>query len=265
VAAPKKKLVSTGIRGGGRPSPTAPPTIATFQTIPAPGGSYHVYPNGKKVFVKAGQAPPAAEAVAALPDQSPTDAASAAAPTPWVPDAAYYETVAAAQQRRDQLMAENQATGERNATTRTAALQSLSAQQPRDTQTLQESRNKQGLYYSGRLGQDMSDLAASYATKRSGVETSFADAERQRLSQQNALQADFANTEREARYGSVSRAVTADTQAADAGILAPTTVTQDPTVAAATNIAAAPKAPARRKIVPRRPTAAQRRFWYAPR
>jgi hypothetical protein len=120
-----------------------------------------------------------------------------------VPDAAYYETVAAAQQRRDQLMAENQATGERNATTRTAALQSLSAQQPRDTQTLQESRNKQGLYYSGRLGQDMSDLAASYATKRSGVETSFADAERQRLSQQNALQADFANTEREARYGSV--------------------------------------------------------------
>jgi hypothetical protein len=210
-----------------------PQTGQAYTAQPAPGGTRHVYANGRSVFVpaKVAESPtpftatrapaPAASAPAApTPAQNPTAPPDTTGQSPDYKDAGYYAGATAAQQRRDAGYAANEAEKAKNLAAKEAALSALAAQQPKDEQSTKETNNDKGLFYSGHLGQDLSDLAASYTTRRTGATQAFTDAEAARAAGRLGIDASYSSDLAGLADAAIARQSDRDAAAAEAGRLA---------------------------------------------
>src|SRR3954468_17213769 len=111
----------------------------TYQVVPAAGGAWHVYSNGRRVFVKAQAAAPApaAPAPAAAPDPpAPTQQQAVAdyqaAPAAPVPDAQYYAEQAQKLFQKQQQLQSFDTAHTRDTTQLSEALRQMREQQPLD-------------------------------------------------------------------------------------------------------------------------------------
>ena len=259
-----------GTFGGLTRSPVARRTLGQAITPPvaphvqpAPGGSYHVYPDGRKVFVRHSAAVPSytppyihpmsageattppyihplsgqggtganASAAAAQPAAPAAPAASgqAADPSGFTPDSTYLLSQAAKTSALNNSLAANDAQGQTNQATFTEALRRLQAQQPLDEQSQREAANRQGLFYSGYLGSQLGKVATSYAQKRADAQASFQNQENARLAARAALQQGFTVDQAADMAAAVDRETTSDATAAGNDQL-----TTDPTTGAPT-------------------------------
>lgn len=238
-----------------------PKAIQPFTVVSAPNGVYHVYPNGRRVFVPnrpmtAGKPPtgtPSPMAGVSLPKMTPTatptlgapaaPSAPAAAPgasapaaapgaNPYAPDSTYYATDAKlnfdAQQGLNNL---NQQSAY-DKTDLTEALRRLLEQQPKDVQNAREAANRQGLLYSGHLGQQVGDINTGYVRSQSDQQQGYDRREAARAAARHAIEAGLPIDEAAALAASVDRSTVRDTGLADAGAL-PAVTPLAPTPAAA--------------------------------
>jgi hypothetical protein len=229
----------------------------TYRVQPAPGGVYHVYPDGTKQFIKSGAAQPMADPNAGLAaafahaaqntgtgpfagNAAQWQAAAAAtgtggaAPAPVAPDdrdAAYWSGLAGLNKQRDDALAGNTSEGTANRQAYDEALRRLRADRPKDTAQVGVGANKQGLFYSSTAGNRLDDLATSYARREGDVQSGFDTQERARLAARTAIENGYPIDEAALHAEAAGRQITRDTSAADAGALAPP-VAAAPAVAA---------------------------------
>src|SRR3954464_3244790 len=97
----------------------------TYQVIPAAGGAYHVYANGRKVFVKASAAP------APGPQQQAVQTYQQA-PGELAPDAQYYAEQSQRLFNKQQQLGQFATAHTRDQTQLQEALRQMGAQQPLD-------------------------------------------------------------------------------------------------------------------------------------
>jgi hypothetical protein len=246
---------------------------------PAPGGSYHVYPDGHKVFVahpataqwqaaadrmQAGTPQPgtwqaayaAMQAGHAVPGTwqaayenthgvNPTTGASVggaataqAAATPGADptspmDSTLAEWMATHQAQRDQQLTANEQQGTSNLAAYQEALRRLNERQPIDEQNQRQSANKQGLFYSGHLGQSLGRLAQSYVERRADQRGTYDTAENARLAARGAIKSGYDIGEAAARAEAADRQIGSDTTAAGNNALVPNPDAVDPNAAPA--------------------------------
>lgn len=210
-----------------RPAGVAP------QVVPAPGGAWHIYPNGRKVFVKAG----GSTAVTAVPG---TAGAPGSGPAQFSPDSQYFQWDAAAQAKKQVDLADNDAQGTTNVTARDEALRQLKAQQPVDESAASTGANRSGLFYSTNLGNKLGDIATQYVQRRGQAATQYQQAEDARSRARAAIEAGY-GVDQAAQYAaSADRQTARDTTAADAGALVGESAPGAP-AASSVNPVAAPK------------------------
>lgn len=219
----------------------------TYRVQPAPGGVYHVYPDGTKQFIKAGAPQPMADPNAGLAaafahaaqntgtgpfagNAAQWQAAAKAtgtgpaAPPPAAPDsrdATYWGINAGRVKSRDDQLAANTAEGTASKAGFDEALRRLRADRPGDTANVNVGANKQGLFYSSTKGTRLDDLATSYARRESDATTSYNTSERARLAARSAIENGYTVEDAADIAASVDRAIPKDAAAADAGALAP--------------------------------------------
>lgn len=191
----------------------ARPVGVAPQVIPAAGGSWHVYPNGRRVFVKARGAT-ATTGVPAAPG-APVDSG----PAQFSPDSQYFQWDAAALAKKQTDLAENDQQGVTNQTTYQTALRKLKEQQPVDESAASSGANRSGLFYSSNLGNKLGDIAKSYVERRGQTQASFDQSERARAAARAAIEAGY-GVDQAAQYAaSLDRQLGRDQSAADAGAL----------------------------------------------
>jgi hypothetical protein len=219
-----------GAFGGGVPA---------FKVLPAPGGVYHVYPDGRKVYVRAG-----ASAAAAPAAVSPGQAQQAAA-VALAPDSTYITNTAQSTAAVANQLAANDVQGLTNQANYQEALRRLQTQRPKDEQTTKETANSQGLFYGGALSSRLDDLATRYARSQGDLANSFHTTENARLAARAAIQAGQPIDDAAQQAALADRTIGNDTDAADSGALAPPDQQVTP---------AAPAAPVARTVrAPRKP------------
>jgi hypothetical protein len=179
-----------------------------YQVVNAPGGSFHVQPDGQKRYVPAG--PPKVRDL--MVGQKP------APPSPL--DAQYFTDVAQqrfrAQQQLNQL-------GTQSAYARTdfqEGLRRQAQQQGQDIQATRENAAREGLFYSGQLGKREGDVNTQYARRTGDLRLNFDRGEAARQAARRALAAGASIDEAAAEAAAVDRQLQRDAQAAADGILA---------------------------------------------
>lgn len=199
--------------------------VKPMASSPGPG-----QPTGRRVFVKAAapsatpQTPTFHPTTPAAPAQNPSAPADTTGVSPGdYRDSAYFQGAAAAQQKRDAELAASDAEGAKNLAAKTAALQALQDQQPKDEQNTKESENNQGLFYSGHLGQSLADLAAAYTSKRGATNQAFTDAESARAAARQGIEAGYGSDIAALAAAAADRGTARDQSAAAGGFLAPET------------------------------------------
>jgi hypothetical protein len=180
------------------------------QVVPAQGGAWHIYPNGRRVFVKAR----GSTGVATTPG---TPAAAQPAGGTLTPDSQFFQWDASALAKKQTDLAENAQQGAVNQTTLQSALRRLKEQQPLDESNQQSASNRQGLFYSTNLGNKLGDIAKSYVQQRSQAQGSFDQSERARAAARAAIEAGY-GVDQAAQYAAAAdRQISRDQTAADAG------------------------------------------------
>lgn len=220
----------------------------TYQVVPAPGGVWHVWPNGQRTFVPAkppAPKPPAAPSPAAPVSQPQAVQTYEQSPGELSPDAEYYTGAAQREFQRQQNLAANQAQGSTNVQTRDRALQQMGVQQPLDERQTQVNANRSGLYYSTTLGNQLGALAATYAQRRTQAQQSYDAAEQARVAARTAIEQGYSLDDAAARAAAADRQIQRDQSAADAGAL----VAATPQIAAQSVQLARPKAVPKPKLV----------------
>lgn len=194
-----------------------------YNVIPAPGGAWHIYSDGRKVFVRS-----SAPAVAPVAPEVPAQAAG-----PSVEESAYWtgqSQISDAQQAREvaqatfekgQNLQANDRAGQSNLQDYQEALRQMGIAQPREEQNARVAANKQNLFYSSTLGNQLSDVAASYVDKRAAAQRGFDRAEAERAAARHSIEAGYGVTGQGQAESAVGRNITQDTATADAGGLAP--------------------------------------------
>jgi hypothetical protein len=185
--------------------------MAAYQVIPATGGAWHVYPGGRKVFVRA-TARPAPQPAAQAPQ-------AAQPPGQFTPDAQYYADQAQRLFQNNQQLASFDTAHTRDQTQLQEALRQMAVQQPRDEQTTRVNANTQGLFYSTTLGNRLSDVAKTYAQRQSQAQSAYQQAEDARTAARAALQQGYTLDDAAARAAAADRQIGRDQSAADAGAL----------------------------------------------
>jgi hypothetical protein len=182
------------------------------QVVPAQGGAWHVYPNGRRVFVKA-RGSTGVATTPGSPAQAPDPGGTLS------PDSQFFQWDAAALAKKQTDLAENDQQGAVNQTTLQTALRRLKEQQPVDESNQQSASNRQGLFYSSNLGNRLGDIAKSYVQQRSQAQTSFDQSERARQAARAAIEAGY-GVDQAAQYAAAAdRQISRDQTAADAGAL----------------------------------------------
>lgn len=237
------------------------PASGGYQVVPAAGGAWHVYANGRRVFVKASGAAPAPAAAAPeappAPDLTPAPAAPEAAPVPklreaYSPDAQYFVGQAQRLLRKQQALGSNEQQGVRNKNAYDEALRQMRLQQPQDEQASRLNANRQGLFYSSTLGNQLGDIARTYAERRSKTQGSFDESERARVAARSAIEQGYTVDDAAEYAASIDRQISRDTGAADVGALVNETPVQT------VGDFAAPAAPAPARVAASAPAAAPR-------
>lgn len=221
----------------------------TYGLQPAPGGVYHVYPDGTKQFVKAGAPQPAADpgiapaaqwmaaaqatgtgpaAPGATPPPNQWDAAAKATGTgPYAPpppsldprDATYWGEDAASRKQRDDALAGNEAEGTLNKKDFDEALRRLRADRPGAEANVATSSNKSGLFYSSNRGNRLDELATDFARREGDIRSGYDRSEAARNAARTAIENGY-GIEDAARLGEAAgRQIGRDTAAADSGAL----------------------------------------------
>lgn len=252
-----------------------------YHVQPAPGGSFHVYPDGHKEFVahpgtsalgtafthaaqntgtgpfagNAAQWQAAAQATGTgpfAPASGASAAAAQAAPDPTSPmDSTLAGWMATHQAARDQQLAANEQQGTANLANYQEALRRLNQQQPIEEQGQRQSYNKQGLFYSGHLGQSLGRLAQSYTERRADQRSGYDTTENARLAARGAISAGYNVDEAAARAEAADRQIGSDTTAAGSNALAldPNAAPAAPAVKTAATTVRRPRAPAVSRVV----------------
>jgi hypothetical protein len=191
----------------------AAPVGVAPQVIPAQGGAWHVYPNGRRVFVKArgtaGQVTTPGAPGTPTVDQGGT----------LTPDSQYFQWDAGALAKKQADLAGNENEGVSNRATLQSAFARLKAQQPIDQSNASSAANRQGLFYSSNLGNRLGDIAKSYVQQQGQAQTSYDQSERARLAARAAIEAGYGVDQAAQMAAAADRQINRDTTAADAGAL----------------------------------------------
>jgi hypothetical protein len=203
------------VRGAHVPQLAPPGVVAPVlhRVQPAPGGYHVVHPGGGKEYVSTHHGSSAAAAPAVAPG------APVAPPVPSSLDSQYFADAAKNTFDVNQGLTQNDLQGQQRRASLEEALRRLSAQQPRDEQTTTQAANRQGLFYSGALGQRLGDLATKYSQQRSDMNSQFSSEEATRLAARAALQQGYGVNDAALRAAAVERQIASDQAAADAGAL----------------------------------------------
>jgi hypothetical protein len=183
----------------------------TYTTLPAPGGTYHLYSNGQRIFV-----PARAPAAAAAPPATPS-AGSAAAAAPDPRDSTYYATSAQDLFNRNQKLGQIRSEGTQDAQDHAEALRRLVENQPKAIENARETYNKQGLFYSGKLGEREGDINTDYARQQGDMQKNFDRRDAAREAARTALEQGAPLDEAARLAEAVDRQIGRDTATADAG------------------------------------------------
>lgn len=183
------------------------------QVIPAQGGAWHVYPNGRRVFVKARGSTGAVQTPGA-PATGGQDQGGT-----LTPDSQYFQWDAAALAKKQTDLAENDQQGTTNQASLQTTLRKLREQQPVDESNQTSASNRQGLFYSTNLGNKLGDIAKTYVDRQGQAQSSYDQSERARLAARAAIEAGY-GVDQAAQYASAAdRQIGRDQTAADAGAL----------------------------------------------
>lgn len=245
--------------------------MTVVRKVKAPGGTYHIHHDGRRVFVPArirpwgyqtgndpGETPNYAPPGQRLPTRPPTPVAGtppqAGGQAPFAPDATYFTDLARQRFQVQQQLASYTRQSAEDRTGFTESQRRLAEQEPLAQQNANEGYNRQGLFYSGALGKEKARLATQYARSRADMRSSFDKRERARAEARRALEAGASIEEAAALAAAVDRGIDRDTQAADANALVPNVPAAPPPTPSAP---AAPRvaSPARTPPRPRRPRA----------
>jgi hypothetical protein len=146
------------------------------------------------------------------------------APNPanqFAPDAQYLAE--AAQRQFDRIQAMNaltsQAGSDQNDTTE--AIRRLLAPAADQRQTIKQNANRQGLFYSGRLGKQLTDFETDLTQRQGDIQNDFDARERARAAARSALEQGAPLEEAAALAEAAARQVQRDTDAAAVNALAP--------------------------------------------
>lgn len=255
--------------------------MAGYRTQPGHGGEWHIYPDGRRVFVRkpAGNLDAFGKGIAdlqarglgydaqtgqrfvserRLPASAAPSAAAAPQDAPLVDDAA--ATVARAQDlfQRGQQLGELDTQGRYDKEDVAEALRRMAGQRPKDQQNTREGANQQGLYYSGTLGKRLDDLAVDYARREADQQRDFQRREEARKAARAAIESGAPLEDAAISAALAERRVAGDTTAADAGGLVPEQMPK----AAPPAAPAAPRVPSvRRPAMPRQQRPVQPTAW----
>lgn len=196
------------------PDPPPAPKPATFPVWK--GSAVHFASDPWKAYV-AGQQKPAPSAPGAPAPSAP--AAPSAGGGELADDAQAAAARAQALFERSQRISALQQQGSDDATDLAEAVRRMREQQPKDEQSAKESRNRQGLFFSGILGKQLGDIATQYTRRQADEQTAFDRRQAARAAALSALEQgapidDFAIT-----AALADRATARDQQLAGSGSL----------------------------------------------
>jgi hypothetical protein len=201
-----------------------------YRVVSAPGGVYHVYPNGQRVFVPkpaatGGLAHPIASGGAVPPPApapgAPQGGADPAPAAPFTGDASYWADQALRNFQRKQQVDQLTQQSAYDKTDFQEALRRRVAQHPKDIQSTQEGANRQGLFYSGQMGKRLGDLETQYTRENSDAQQAYDRREAARSAARTAIEQGAPLEEAAALAAAADRATTSASSAADAGMLVP--------------------------------------------
>jgi hypothetical protein len=201
------------------PQPVQPMTAygqPMHRIQPAAGGYHVVQPNGQKSFVSTHPGSAAAAHAPAGPPGAPLPGTDPEQ-TPSPLDAQYYAESAKNLFGVNQGVAQSDMQGQQRQATLEEALRRLGQQQPKDELATTEAANRQGLFYSGQLGQRLGDLASRYSRQRSDLNANYANQEAARLAARAALQQGYTVDDAALQAAAVGRQIQSDQAAADVG------------------------------------------------
>jgi hypothetical protein len=211
--APPRALAAPSAPGGAtgvNQNPNSKQYGQTFVVQPTTGGVFHVYGNGQRIFV----------ATSAVTPASGSAASQAAASQPTDPrDAQYYADSAQNVFDRNQKLSQLSSESTTDTTDHQEALRRLLERQGKDVLSTQESFNKQGLFYSGKLGEAQGNVNQSYARQQGDSELDYQRREAARQAARTALEQGASVDDASRLAEAIGRQVTRDTAAADAGAL----------------------------------------------
>jgi hypothetical protein len=157
---------------------------------------------------------------------APTTATTA--PTPGlgastIQDPSFLAWQAQRQNEINQTKAGYDAADQSESLARAEALRRLGTQKPTDVRKTSESFNKAGLFYSGQLGRAQDDLQANYLQREGDVNSRFDASAASRRAARQALDQGYPLEVAAQLAAAADRKISADSAAADEGVLAPPT------------------------------------------
>jgi hypothetical protein len=176
-------------------------------------------------------APPAPSSTAAAP-QPPRQA------TPSPLDSQYFASQAQRQFQANTQLGELDRQAGYDRTDFDEALRRMREQKPREQDQARSSRNRQGLFFSGHLGQDLGDIETQHVRQESDARQAFERRERAREEARWVIREGGSLEEAAERAAAVDRQLQRDQEAAADRALAPEV---DPVEAAAQEARTAPK------------------------
>lgn len=230
--AAKKKPQSAGAAAGAQAGLQAP----GYQTINGPGGAWHIYPTGRKVWVAARAVAPSA------PDVN----------NPLVPDAQYMAETARNQFQANQQRSQLDTTESQDRTDYQEALRRLLGKKPQDIQSSRVQANRQGLLDSTTSSNQLGEIEQNYTRQQTDLGSGFDRRQLARTAARSALDQGLTIDDAAQMAALSERQALTDEQSASAGMLAAV----PPAPVAAKPLALKVAKPKPRK--PRKPAAARR-------
>lgn len=224
--------------GGFRKPPTVPKWTPQRTALPA---------------VKPPAAPPAPAAPAVPAVSTPRIAAPRPpATTPNPQDSRYTDALALLARQRDDAYTDLDTAGQRDDSALAQAIKQLAEQRTQTLDGTTRNANRQGLFYSGILGQRMDDVNKGYDTTLNEQQGAYRQRQADRATARKRVGDDYTDRERQAIQDAIDRQIQRDL---DAGLGQPDPEPDTPAAPAVQDLATATVAA---KPAARRPTAAQR-------
>lgn len=227
----------------------------TYAIKPAPGGVYHIYNDGRKVFMPSGKTAAPRPAAPRPPAPRPVPAGSGAPASAGTtnnphagelaPDSQFFDAEANQAFDVEQTRARNLAAEEAARARYGEAIRRLQEQRPVDQRNLAQNANAQGLFYSGHHAEGLNNLAIEYARRQADLRGQLDDELSDRQLQGAAVGQGANITSARNLEDAAGRQITRDSDAAAAGALV-----LNPAVTVPPKPVAARRSPQRRRPEP---------------